>query len=408
MSASKLVKYKQVREDLRRQIAAGHYQPGAQLPSEDEFIRSLGVSKITLVRALNDLARDGLIVRRHGRGSFVVDPADRPLLPGRNLRLGLLLQHSIGANYKYMQTWERDMVDAMLREWGIPQTEPEFFEGDSGTWAEWRADLKGCTIQVIGEAMQVRHRHPSIAQLREARLDGVLVLSITDEAWLNELLALRIPVVLLDFSYHVLAGRADVVYFDPFPGYQAVVRAFVARGLRRIHFVGGLRYRPYDRTEDQRSDPEWDDPAKALPDPESVYRKAAWRIEMEAAGLAYDHSQTHATWNAAGNPHLRSLARQLADLPSEQRPQAVVCHGLPQAEEILLEFKERGLPMQAAGATSGYHQHLGWPIFADYQQMGRIGSRLLLQRLIDPTAGFLRVGVPLMLPEYLTAPAQPG
>lgn len=406
---SKQVKYKQVREDMRKQINNGHYPPGAQLPSEDEFVHSLGVSKITLVRALNDLARDGLIVRRHGRGSFVVDPTSRPLVPGRNLRLGLLVSHSVGMNYQHMQAWEHDVLNATLREWGMTQIPVEFHQSETGTWAEWQAELKGCTVQVIGESMTVRHKHPSIEQIKAARLDGILTLGITDDAWLKELIALRIPVVLLDFSYHVLDVRADVVYFDPFPGYQAAVRALIARGMRRIHFVSGLRHRAYAEMADMHKDPDWGFPDKALPDPESVYRKAAWRIEMEAAGLPCDASQTHASWNSLGDAHLQQLARQLAELPPEQRPQAVVCHGLPQAEEFLLEFKQRGIPLQAAGATSGYHQHLGWPIFGDYQQMGRIGARRLLQRVTDPADAFLRIGVPLVLPEYLVVPSeQPG
>jgi len=401
---SKQVKYKRVREDLRKQILKGHYPPGAQLPSEDDFVRSLGVSKITLVRALNDLARDGLIVRRHGRGSFVVDPASRPLVPGRNLRLGLLISHSIGMNHQYMQAWEHDVLNAALREWGMTQSPVEFHQNDVGTWAEWQAELKGCTVQVIGEGMNVRPKHPSIEQIKEARLDGVLTLGITDEAWLRELAALRIPIVLLDFSYHVQDLRADVVYFDPFPGYQAAVRALIARGLQRIHFISGLSHRAYAEAAEMKKDPDWGNPSKALPDPESVYRKAAWRIEMEAAGLPCDASQMHASWNSPGEAHLQQLARQLAELPPEQRPQAVVCHGLPQAEEFLREFKQRGIPLQAAGATSGYHQHLGWPIFGDYQQMGKIGAGLLLQRITETADSFLRIGVPLVLPDYLAVP----
>ncbi|MEU4390930.1 GntR family transcriptional regulator [Kribbella sp. NPDC023855] len=44
--------------------------PGEALPSERSLSESLGVSRPTLRAALDDLARDGLVVREHGRGTF--------------------------------------------------------------------------------------------------------------------------------------------------------------------------------------------------------------------------------------------------------------------------------------------------------------------------------------------------
>ena len=46
-------------------------RPGEPLPSERSLSEELGVSRPTLRAALDDLARDGLIVREHGRGTFM-------------------------------------------------------------------------------------------------------------------------------------------------------------------------------------------------------------------------------------------------------------------------------------------------------------------------------------------------
>jgi len=394
-------KYKKVRENLRRQIQQGHFPPGAQLPSEGQLIKSLGVSKITLVRALNDLARDGLIVRQHGRGSFVVDPADQPLAPGRSLRFALLIDHSIGANYQFMRECERELVAAILKEWGMTSIEPQFHRIETGTWAEWSAGLKGCTFQVIGEPFSVRSRRPSIAQVREARLDGIMTLSIVDEEWLRELADLHLPHVFLDHSSQAGEAAGDAVYFDPMPGYRAAVRSFAARGAKRIHFVGGLLHRPYASMTELQSDPDYHRLENALPDPESILRKAAWRIEMEACGLPWDASCEHHTWNYPESPHLQRFARDLAALPDDRRPQALVCHGLPQAEFIASAFKQAGLPLLAAGATPTAQYNHAWPIFASYERMGQIGAELLLRRLIHPVGGSLHVGIPMLLPECL-------
>ncbi len=52
-------------------IEGGAYQPGEQLPSEAELSTRLGVSRATLREALRNLEQKGVIVRKHGVGTFV-------------------------------------------------------------------------------------------------------------------------------------------------------------------------------------------------------------------------------------------------------------------------------------------------------------------------------------------------
>jgi GntR family transcriptional regulator len=65
--------YLQVCDLLTRQIATGIWQPNATLPNELELARELGVSAGTVRKALEKLEADRLVVRRQGRGTFVVD-----------------------------------------------------------------------------------------------------------------------------------------------------------------------------------------------------------------------------------------------------------------------------------------------------------------------------------------------
>jgi GntR family transcriptional regulator len=58
-------------------ITAGDYPPGAQLPAEAQMATNLGVSRPTLRDALRQLQDRGLIIRRHGRGTFVAKPPIR-------------------------------------------------------------------------------------------------------------------------------------------------------------------------------------------------------------------------------------------------------------------------------------------------------------------------------------------
>jgi GntR family transcriptional regulator len=65
--------YLQVCELLTQQIARGIWKPNATLPNETELARELGVSAGTVRKALGKLEADRLVMRRQGRGTFVVD-----------------------------------------------------------------------------------------------------------------------------------------------------------------------------------------------------------------------------------------------------------------------------------------------------------------------------------------------
>lgn len=66
---------------LRERIASGEIAPGARLPGEPALALEHGVSRVTVRRALDTLASDGLIDRRVGSGTFVREPdAPRPIV----------------------------------------------------------------------------------------------------------------------------------------------------------------------------------------------------------------------------------------------------------------------------------------------------------------------------------------
>jgi GntR family transcriptional regulator len=60
-----------VREEVRDRIRDGRLSDGVQLPPEVELATSLGVSRTTVREALLQLEQEGLLIRRHGHGTFV-------------------------------------------------------------------------------------------------------------------------------------------------------------------------------------------------------------------------------------------------------------------------------------------------------------------------------------------------
>lgn len=72
--SSSLPLYIQIREALRAKILDGTYAAQERLPSEHEMIDAFGVSRITVRQAMNDLQKEGLLFKVHGKGAFVAMP----------------------------------------------------------------------------------------------------------------------------------------------------------------------------------------------------------------------------------------------------------------------------------------------------------------------------------------------
>jgi GntR family transcriptional regulator len=65
--------YAQVRERLVERIRSGQWKPGQLIANEFEIAAEFGVSQGTARKAIGSLAAAGLVVRRQGRGTFVVE-----------------------------------------------------------------------------------------------------------------------------------------------------------------------------------------------------------------------------------------------------------------------------------------------------------------------------------------------
>lgn len=66
--------YYRVYVNLRVWVRDGMYGPGAQIPTESELCKRFAVSRITVRKAIDELVKEGWVVRYRGRGTFV-DPS---------------------------------------------------------------------------------------------------------------------------------------------------------------------------------------------------------------------------------------------------------------------------------------------------------------------------------------------
>ena len=75
----KLPQFALIKQYLRGQIDAGIWVVGTRTPSENELASTFSVSRMTARRALQELADEGLLLRKPGMGSFVARP--KPVSP---------------------------------------------------------------------------------------------------------------------------------------------------------------------------------------------------------------------------------------------------------------------------------------------------------------------------------------
>ncbi|HET6211233.1 MAG TPA: GntR family transcriptional regulator [Micromonosporaceae bacterium] len=109
-------KYRTLADELRGRILSGRLAPGTPVPSETELMRVHAVSRNTVRLAVGLLRAEGLIVTRHGRGSYV-----RPRLPVRRI-----------ASERYRR--ELEQID------GTAEPATSFTADQQINWAAYRLD----------------------------------------------------------------------------------------------------------------------------------------------------------------------------------------------------------------------------------------------------------------------------
>jgi DNA-binding GntR family transcriptional regulator len=73
------LKYEQIADHLRARITEGEFGPGETLPSGRDLCEQFGVSRATVIKAMDVLRHDGVVVARQGSGFTIVEtPVARP------------------------------------------------------------------------------------------------------------------------------------------------------------------------------------------------------------------------------------------------------------------------------------------------------------------------------------------
>jgi GntR family transcriptional regulator len=108
--------YLQIIEQVRHRIAVGDWKAGDELPSIRALAIATQVSVITVKRAYLELEREGVIVTRQGKASFVAENVDL----SRQLRREELDQHLAAAAQigRELALTPEELVERMRRQMG--------------------------------------------------------------------------------------------------------------------------------------------------------------------------------------------------------------------------------------------------------------------------------------------------
>jgi DNA-binding LacI/PurR family transcriptional regulator len=292
-SATARPKYRQIYNHLQTEIRQGRLQPGQALPTEVELIRSLGMSRNTVRQALAELENDGIIQRIQGRGTFVTTEQQR---------------------HARQQLDVFALIAPELRQGFYPSLVHGFEQASTG-----------CQHQVVvsNSNNDVRHQGDLVLQMIDRSVGGValnpVTSAITPAYQIRQLQEHKIPVV---FCHRTVEGvSAPCVTWS---GEGVGLKAGTA--LRKLgHSRIGLLF----------------DHATSL----ALNYECGLRLALER-----DTSPNRGVVVAAFGNALSTMSRTdaigevLQDLLTRpNRPTAIFCGSLPDAEQVYLQAATFGL-----------------------------------------------------------------
>lgn len=215
---------RQVVKQLRDRVVSHSFEPEQPLPSFSDFANMFSVSKATVQKAMGQLKREGLIITRVGKGTFVraVKPAgsEPPARTGRSQSKTLNLAAIC------FDVWGR--LDDFLS---------PFLEGISEVCQAGKHNFQLHCIH--GTTLESKENRLIHRLVYNNDVDGVLILSPIDSRDFRSLRRQRIPFVLAGPAAYGLS--VNVVRLNPQATIRLFVNACLARGKRRLALVTGPR-----------------------------------------------------------------------------------------------------------------------------------------------------------------------
>jgi len=89
--------YRRAKDFVQDKLRSGEWKPGDLIPSENRLVQELGISRMTVNRALRELTEEGHLVRISGVGTFVAESKPQSNL----LRITNIADEIIARGHRY-------------------------------------------------------------------------------------------------------------------------------------------------------------------------------------------------------------------------------------------------------------------------------------------------------------------
>ena len=335
--------HRSIYQQLLQEIQNGTWKVGSKLPSEAALCERFGASRITVAKAIGSLQREGLVRRRAGSGTFVLQP---PATASASLQFGLLIPE-LGATEIFAPIC-RGMMSS-------PLTRPH-----SLVWGH--APPQGERLDQAAEEL--------CRQFLEQRVHGVFFAPVefvadryaTNVRIVNALERAGIAVVLLDrcVERFPMRSRFDLIGIDNHRAGALLTQHVIAAGamrpvfLARAHSAGTVYVRESGY---------W----TAVRDAELGFHGAACRGDLDDPAF-------------------------LGEVLRREKPDALICQNDHAAAVVLRFLVEQGVRVPGEMRVAGfddvkYAQYLPVPlttIHQDCEEMGRVAMLTMLERLRNP------------------------
>lgn len=213
-------RFRAVMSALREEIQRGQWPAGSRLPAEPELARRYGVGINTVRRAVAFLVDDGIVARRHGSGTYVLDSF-----------LAMNVVDPSGAPSK------QNIVGAVL-------PTAEFYHPELVGGIESACSDRGVRLMIAYADYSPMRELVRARELAAAGVAG-LILSpsfhrMSDpESYLDAIDELGLPYVFVERKAPtVRSARISVVRSDTFAAGVAAAQHLIGLGRRRLALVG--------------------------------------------------------------------------------------------------------------------------------------------------------------------------
>ena len=334
-----------VRDRILNMVIRSGWRRGDPLPSYRELTERFGVSLVTIQRAMDELIKDGTVCGWPGRGTFL----ERDLTPQvRKLtQIGLVMNCSRKTFFSSSYLME-------------------IFQGVMLQSEELNLDVRLCSIKSDGTLTP--------RQLSESGIDGVLLLGVSNDEYIAEVVRELSPVVVVDHSSSAVA--TDYVVCNNDLALTSLVSHLTGLGHRCIAFAGGW-------TTDTIADLQGRNPN--IESTVSISRRNAFKAAMYHAKL----SGQAVMFPVPAGPYASNEAAVQAWKDADPKPTAIIVSGAGQAAGLIEEFERNGvrvpLDVSIAGAAGAGNDAIAGRLVLTHHRvhfidMGRKAVSILSER----------------------------